>query len=121
MGEAVWDTSEIGQEIGITTTGRKSGRPHRREVRFYNLDDRLYITGSPGRRDWYANLLANPKFTVHLKNSVQAEFIAQATFIQDEAQRRRIISVIHERRSGSLGPLEAMVVGSPLIEFHIDT
>ena len=53
MDKAVWDTPESGQEIGITTTGRKSGRPHRREVRFYNLDGRLYILDlAEGLEQW---------------------------------------------------------------------
>jgi hypothetical protein len=30
--------------------------------------------GQPGRpRSWYANFLANPAFTFHLKDSIQAE------------------------------------------------
>ena len=121
MGEAVWDTPESGQDIGITTIGRKSGRLHRREVRFYNLDGRLYITGRPGRRDWYANLRTNPKFTVHLKGRVQTDLIARAIPIRDTAQRRQVLCIIHQGRSGSLGTLEAMVERSPLIEFHIES
>ena len=66
MDDAIQNVPEAGLKIGITTNGRKSGRPHRREVRLYNLDGRFYITGSPGQRDWYANLLADPRFTVHL-------------------------------------------------------
>ena len=121
MDRAVWDTPETGQEIGITTTGRKSGKPHRREVRFYNLNGRLFITGSPGRRDWYANLRANPALTVHLKQKVHADVMARVVFVSDIAQRRQILSAIHQRRNGSLGTLEDMMEGSPLVELHIDT
>ena len=47
--------------IDITTTGRKSGEPHRIEIGFYYDDQGLYITGMPGRkRDWLANLSTNP-------------------------------------------------------------
>lgn len=121
MNKALWDTPGSGQEIGITTTGRKSGRLHRREVRFYNLDGRLYITGSPGPRDWYANLRANPQFTVHLKGKVQEDFTAMAVPIRGTAQRVLVLSIIYQGRGGSLGPLEAMIEGSPLIEFHIES
>ena len=121
MDEAIWDTPVSGQEFGITTTGRKSGKPHRREVRFYNLDGRLYITGTPGPRDWYANLRANPQFTVHLKGRVQGDFTARAVPIRGTAQRRQVLSIIYQGRSGSLGPLEAMLERSPLIEFHIES
>lgn len=44
--------------IDITTTGRKSGQLHRTEIWFHHLDGNLYIMGTPGRRDWYANLVA---------------------------------------------------------------
>ena len=33
--------------IDITTTGRKSGTPHRIETWFYRADGRLFLTGSP--------------------------------------------------------------------------
>jgi hypothetical protein len=46
--------------IDITTTGRTSGRARRVEMWFHNLDGRLYLTGTPGSRDWYANLRAHP-------------------------------------------------------------
>ena len=48
--------------IDITTTGRKSGEPHRIEIGFHFVDGHVYITGRPGLRGWYANLLANPDF-----------------------------------------------------------
>ena len=42
--------------IDITTTGARSGEPRRIETWAWPLDGVLYLTGSPGRRDWYANL-----------------------------------------------------------------
>jgi len=72
--------------LDITTTGRNSGLPRRIETWFYRVDDQIYLTGSPGRRDWYANLLANPEFTFHLKQSVAADLPARAT--RSPIQRR---------------------------------
>ena len=46
---------------------------------------------SPGRRDWYANLLAHPEFTCHFKQSTTADLPARATQILDTARRRTII------------------------------
>ena len=74
--------------LDITTTGRSSGQPCRIEIWFHTVDGRLYITGSPGRRDWYANLLAQPHFTFHLKRSAQADLPALATPVRDPAHRR---------------------------------
>jgi hypothetical protein len=50
-----------GHLIDITTTGKRSGLPRRVELVFHNLDGRVYISGLPGRRSWYANLVANPR------------------------------------------------------------
>ena len=120
MDDTLRSIPETGLEVGITTTGRISNRPHRREVRLYDLDGRFFITGSPGRRDWYANLLASPDFTVHLKERTQADLPATATPIRQVSRRRAVLSVIHQRRGGSLGPFDAMLERSPLVEVHFD-
>lgn len=49
MEEAIRTALEYDLVIDITTTGRKTGRPHRKEIWFHNVDGQLYITGSPGR------------------------------------------------------------------------
>ena len=77
MDERVRQALANDRTIDITTTGRSSGLPCRIETWFYRVDDRIYLTGSPGRRDWYANLLANPEFTFHLKQSVGADLPAR--------------------------------------------
>ena len=45
--------------IDLTTTGRHSGRPRRIEIWMLKVGDRIVITGTPGPRDWYANLCAD--------------------------------------------------------------
>jgi deazaflavin-dependent oxidoreductase (nitroreductase family) len=79
MNKAVKQALERDRTIDITTRGRTTGQPRRTEIWFHNLDGHLYITGTPGRRDWYANLLANPEFTFHLKQRVQVDLSARAT------------------------------------------
>ena len=69
MDESVQQALERDRTIDITTTGRNTGQPRRKEIWFHNIEGRLYITGTPGSRDWYANLAANPP--VHV--SPQAE------------------------------------------------
>ena len=55
----------------ITTIGRKSGLPRRIEIYFHQFDGEYYLTGRPGaRRDWEANIRANPDFTLHLKRGL---------------------------------------------------
>jgi deazaflavin-dependent oxidoreductase (nitroreductase family) len=100
--------------IDITTTGRSSGLPRRIETWFYRVDDEIYLTGSPGRRDWYANLLANPDFTFHLKQSVTMDLPAQAAPITDPEERRAIFERILSDLGGTQN-LEAWQAGSPLM------
>ena len=104
--------------IDITTTGRRSGAPRRVEIWFYKLGARIYITGSPGRRDWYANLLARPEFTFHLKQSEQADIPARARPITHLPERERVLSRILER-IGSSERLDDWVARAPLVEVQL--
>jgi deazaflavin-dependent oxidoreductase (nitroreductase family) len=104
--------------IDITTTGRRSGRPTRIEIWFLRADGELYITGTPGKRDWYANLLAHPEFTFHLKESTRADLPARATPILEPAERRTVLARILEGL-GHARDLEAWLRESPLVEVEI--
>jgi len=104
--------------IDITTTGRKTGQQRRIEIWFDNVDGKLFLSGLPGRRGWYANLVAEPNFTFHLKHSVIADLPAKATPIRDPNQKREIFSEILKKR-GAEGDLEAWLQGSPLVEVEL--
>lgn len=104
--------------IDMTTMGRKSGKAHRIEIAFHNFDGALYITGLPGKRDWYANLEADPRLTLHLKQSVQADLPATASPITDAAERRRILTRVVQKWNRQ-GELEAFVQSSPLVEVRL--
>jgi len=102
--------------IDITTIGRRSGEPRRIEIWFYRYDGRVFLSGSPGRRDWYANLVAHLEFTFHLKGSVQADLSARARPITDEDERREVVAgILDELGRGSASARE-WVEGSPLAE-----
>ena len=79
MKESIEQALNKDKVIDITTTGRKSGQPRRIEIWFHYLDYELFISGLPGPRDWLANLIANPQFIFHLKESVQMDIPATAT------------------------------------------
>ena len=115
MDEQVQHALAQGGMIDITTKGRNTGQPHRIEIRFHHIEGQVYITGRPPRRrDWYANLLAHPEFTFHLKENLQADLGARATPILDQTQRRAIIAAIHQKR-GVYQDVEAWVEHSPLV------
>jgi deazaflavin-dependent oxidoreductase (nitroreductase family) len=106
--------------IDMTTTGKKTGKAHKIEIAFHNFDGVLYITGTPGPRDWYANLEANPLFTFHLKQSTLADLPARAIPITDQAERRRIlVRVVHKWNRQD--QLEAFVQSSPLVEVQLES
>jgi hypothetical protein len=103
--------------IDITTIGRNSGRPQRIEIWFKQVNGRTYITGTPGPRDWYANMLANPHFTFHLKQSIRADLPARARPVLAEAERRQILAdLVMAWYHGQVSSLEDLVAGSPLVE-----
>ena len=106
--------------IDITTIGRKTGQPRRVEIWFHNLDGIFYITGLPGSRGWYANILADPRMTFHLKETTTADLPARATPITDTAEKRHVMERICTKQ-GTLGQLEARVSGAPLIKVDLET
>ncbi|MDQ3692832.1 MAG: nitroreductase/quinone reductase family protein [Chloroflexota bacterium] len=115
MNEVVKRALAQDRTIDITTMGRTSGKPRRIETWFHRLDDRFYMTGSPGRRDWYANLVGNPDFTFHLKVTTIADLPARATPITDAAAKRAILARIMAT-IGESDNLNEWVEGSPLVE-----
>jgi deazaflavin-dependent oxidoreductase (nitroreductase family) len=116
MDERVRRALENDRTIDITTTGRNSGEPRRIEIWFYRYDGRIFLSGSPGTRDWYANLVRNPEFTFHLKGSVQADLPALARPITDDAERREVIGGILEELGRGSETVEDWVARSPLAE-----
>ena len=110
--------------IDITTTGARTGLCRRIEVWFYRADGEIYLTTTPASRDWYANLVANPEFTFHLKHGVHADLAAIGTPVLDVDERRRVFtSVIDDLNqlwnpagiAQPVEPLDAWMVGSPLM------
>jgi len=81
---------------------------------FHNVDGTIYITGTPGTRHWYANLLADPYFVFHLKETTKADLTARATPVTEAAERRPILGVITERVDAT-APLDEWVERSPLV------
>lgn len=115
MNEAVRRALNTDRTIDITSIGRKSGEQHRIEIWFHNVEGDIYLSGTPGPRDWYANLLAQPEFTFHLKRTVQANLSAWAQPITDPTQRRRLLAQIAGRHRGETD-LERWIESSPLIK-----
>jgi deazaflavin-dependent oxidoreductase (nitroreductase family) len=99
--------------VDITTTGAKSGEPRRIETWTWIADGTVYLTGSPGRRDWYANLKANPDLVLHVKRGEAVDLPARARPIADPAERREVFT-----RLLTSGDVEAWIADSPLVELE---
>jgi deazaflavin-dependent oxidoreductase (nitroreductase family) len=112
-----------GLTCDITTNGRVSGQPRRIEIWYFVISERVYITGTPGPRDWYANLLAQPQFVFHVKQGAQADLPARALLITDAEERRRIMGEVMRSNSwfrSQSFDLDAWVASSPLVEVQFE-
>jgi deazaflavin-dependent oxidoreductase (nitroreductase family) len=101
--------------VEITTVGRRSGQPRRIETWRYRADGRYWLTGSPGRRDWYANLVAHPAFTLHLHGR---DIPARGRVVTDPEERARMFGEIVPGLDWAHS-LEAWIEGSPLVEIEL--
>ena len=112
-----------GLTCDITTTGRASGKPRRIEIWYFVVGERVYITGTPGPRDWYANLLVQPQLVFHVKEGARADLPARALPIADPAERRRIMGEVMRSNSwfrSQSYDLDAWVASSPLVEVQFE-
>jgi deazaflavin-dependent oxidoreductase (nitroreductase family) len=101
--------------VEITTIGWRSGQPRRIETWRYLAAGRYWLTGSPGSRDWYANVLAHPDFTLHLKDR---DLPARARPVTDPEERARVFGEIVPALDWA-GSLESWITGSPLVEIEL--
>mgnify|MGYP000188617867 FL=1 len=113
----------IDMVVDITTIGRKTGQPRRIEIWAHNLEERLIQTASPGRRNWYANMLETPKITLPLKGEVKAALAATVRPILDESERRDVLTRLNAasafRQSQNMD-VEEWVRNSCLVELSVE-
>ncbi len=85
----------------VTTTGRRTGRPHRIEI-WFGLDGGvLYlISGNGPGADWFRNLQAEPEVTVELGDEVRR---ATARVVTDAGERRRVGELMGAKHAGWRG------------------
>lgn len=122
--ESVREAMDRGGIADITTTGRKTGQRRRIEIYFHQFDGRYYLTGRHGaKRDWEANIVAHPEFTLHLKRGVQADVAVVGEPEPDPEERARILRrALVESWDSPPDRVEASlhkwVEGSPFIRFR---
>ena len=105
--------------VDITTTGRRSGLPRRIEIWMLDVDGRFFITGTPGRRDWLANLRADPAIVVHLKRRAGVDVEGQAAEVTDPETRRQVLEHLASRWYRTQTPLDELVATAPMVEVSL--
>lgn len=115
MNEAVKKALAEDNLVDITAIGRKSGEPRKFEIMLRRHAGKYYIAGQPAPKGWYANMLAEPAITLHLKQSTQADLAATAQPVLDPADRRILFQEFFGD-SDMMDDLDRWVESAKLIE-----
>ncbi len=124
MDGGIREALDRGGTVDITTIGRKTGLPRRIEIYFHQFDGKFYLTGRPGfKRDWVANIEANPEFTLHLRSGVNADVQMRGEAEPDPEERARILYRVLTESWGSdpeksRAALDRWVGTAPFIRFE---
>jgi deazaflavin-dependent oxidoreductase (nitroreductase family) len=120
MDQRVRDALGRSAVVDITTTGRLSGEPRRIEIFMHSLGGRLVISGMPRpeKRAWLANLEADPRLTLHLKQGIEADLQVSARIVTSPGERRQLLEQV--ARAWKRTDVDLMVEQSPLIELMIE-
>ena len=102
--------------IDLTTIGRQSGLPRRVEIWWFRVDGRFVITGTPGKRDWLANVLAEPAVIVHADGM---DIEATVSLIEDRDFRHRVFTQPETSWYTTQEQLDDLVDTAPMVEVHL--
>ena len=88
----------------LTTTGRRTGRPHTIEIWFAIHGDRVYLMSGGGERaDWVRNIRAEPRVGLRIAGS---DMICHAEVVtdpdEDALARRLLLEKYRPRYRGEL-------------------
>ncbi len=105
--------------VELTTIGRNSHEPHTLEIWWSHVDGRFIITGIPGPRDWYANILSNPDIVI---STSIGSFAATALPIEDPGFRQVVFTEPSSNWYSTQAELDELIRASPMIEIqlHLD-
>ena len=79
----------------LTTTGRRSGRPHTIEIWFALSGSTLYLlSGGRDRSDWVKNVLAHPEVQVTIR---EKRFTGQARVVSDQQEDALARKLVYDK------------------------
>ncbi len=99
--------------IELTTFGRRTGLPRSVEIWWFHVGGRFIITGTPGRRDWLANVRANPRVVIGVQG-YQIE--ATAHEVVDSELRELVFSRRETNWYSTQTEFRHLVETAPMIE-----
>jgi len=110
--------------VDIITTGRRSEESRTTEIWTTPIEGRIYILGTPNAdrdgvertpRDWLANLIAEPNFTIRLKRGARVDLAAVAERVTDPERRRYLFGVPSTEYYRDAVSLQAAIRHSPMV------
>lgn len=102
--------------IDLTTFGRKTGLPRRIEIWWFHVAGRFVITGTPGSRDWLANVRGDSRVIIHVDGH---DIHATAEEIDDAELRRAVFDHRHTQWYSTQAELDHLVEAAPMIEVRL--
>jgi deazaflavin-dependent oxidoreductase (nitroreductase family) len=104
----------------LTTTGRRTGRPHSVALDYVEADGRIYIfTGYGARSDWYRNVLAWPEVIVQLG---RRRLRGRARPLEDLGERQRLLALHRDRALAELHgpprPIRTLLKSLGILDFN---
>jgi hypothetical protein len=99
--ERILDALLGDRTVDIITTGARTGSTRTTEIWTTVIGGEVFLCGTPNAslpgverkpRDWLANLIAHPRFTLHLKSTIHADLAVEAEPVRDAEERRHIMS-----------------------------
>jgi deazaflavin-dependent oxidoreductase (nitroreductase family) len=82
----------------VTTTGRRTGRPHTIEIWFGERDGSLYLlSGGRDRSDWVRNIRAEPRVSVRVGDRVRPGVARIVDDPDEETAARRLLASKYQR------------------------
>lgn len=88
---------EIEDFCYLTTTGRRTGRPHTIEIWFGASDAGIFMLSGGGRRaDWVRNLQADPSVNVRVGNRTYSGTARLVRDADEDALARRLLAAKYQ-------------------------
>lgn len=99
--------------VELTTFGRRTGLPRSIEIWWFHVGGRFIITGTPGRRDWLANVRANPRVVIGVQGT---QIEATAHEVVDSELRELVFSRNETSWYSTQSEFRHLVDKAPMIE-----